>query len=99
MVQSSDLARISTVKSTDFNWQSSDLARDLFWLNPQADLRGSSTLSGSWFDSCDRGCLLHNLSTDRLRFADGVSESWISQNTVRSDSDYSCLFRIISSDF
>ena len=48
------------------------------------DLRNSSSLSGCQFDSGNRDCLLHNLfSSDRLRFADGVSESILSQNTVR----------------
>ena len=56
-----------------FLWQSSDLARDLFRLNPQADLRSSSSLSGSQFDGGNCDCLLHNLcSSDKLRFADGV---------------------------
>ena len=55
---------------------------DLFQLNPQVDLRISSSLSGCQFDGGNRDCLLHNLSSsDRLRFADGVSET--TQNTTQ----------------
>ena len=44
-----------------FHEQSSDLAVDLFQLNPQTDLRiHSSALSES--QCYDRGCHLHNLS-------------------------------------
>ena len=62
-----------------FHWQSSDLAEDL-----------SKSSSGSeefilfvwvlvW--QGDRVCILHNLSSDRPKFADGVSEI-SSQNTI-----------------
>ena len=44
-----------------FCGQSSDLAVDLSYLNPQVDLRSSSTLSGCQFHSWDSDCLLHNL--------------------------------------
>ena len=85
MVQSSDLVRISTVQSMDFMDFIAILrfSRGFISLNPQADLRNSFiSLSGCQFDSGNRDCLLHNLSSDKLRFADGVSEI-NSQNTVR----------------
>ena len=85
-MQSSDLVRISTVQSMDFMAILRFSMGDLFQLNPQADLRSSFSLSGCQFDSGNRDCLLHNLcSSDRLRFGDGVSESILSQNTVRSE--------------
>ena len=75
MVQSSDLVRISTVQSMDFLGQSSDLVEDLFKSLSDLNLRSSFSLSGCQFDRGNRDCLLHNLcSSNRLRFADGVSE-------------------------
>ena len=104
MVQSSDLLRISTVKSMDFVGQSSDLAVRIY-LNPQVQIWGVHVLClGVSVTVVDRGCLLHNLfssdcpteiSAGGVQF-EKLDLSWTQH---RSDSDYSCMCQIIFFNF
>ena len=100
-MQSLDLARISTVQSTDFMDFMAILRfsmGDLFLVKSSSGSEdSSSSLSGCQFDGENRDCLLHNLcSSDKLGLADGVSEI-SSQNTVRSECG--SVAKICISDF
>ena len=85
-----------------FHEQSSDLAGDLFRLNPQADLRvRSSALSESQFFGLE--VAFYTISVGLTFYSDVMCsiESWISQLGHRSQhrSIYICLFQIYFLNF